>query len=58
MTLKILTDYFAKTRRIGSGIVVGLIEIMANLLALCDLMRGKSYSVWSISTTTKTEKEL
>lgn len=57
-TLRILTGYFAGTHRIASGVIAGLIEIIANLLALADLIRGKSYAVWSISTTTKTAKEI
>lgn len=58
LTLNILMEYFAGTHTVRSGITAGLIEVIANLLALGDLIRGKSHAVWSISTTTKTAKEI
>jgi cellulose synthase/poly-beta-1,6-N-acetylglucosamine synthase-like glycosyltransferase len=58
LTLSILTGYFARTNEMGYGIAAGLIEIIANMLAVWDVMRGRSYAIWSISATTKTAKEL
>lgn len=58
LTLETLAEYFARTRWVAAGLAAGLIEVTANLLALSDLVRGRSHSVWSISSTTKTATEL
>lgn len=58
LTLETLTEYFASTRRVASGLAAGLIEVTANLLALTDVVRGRSHSIWSISSTAKTTTEL
>lgn len=58
LTLKTLTEYFASTRRFAGGLAAGMIEVTANLLALSDVVRGRSHTVWSISSTTKTATEL
>jgi biofilm PGA synthesis N-glycosyltransferase PgaC len=58
LTLETLAEYFAKKRKIAGGLVAGLVEVMANLLALSDIVRGRSHAVWSISSTAKTATEL
>ena len=58
LTLETLTGYFASTRRVAAGLAAGLIEVTANLLALSDVVRGRSHSIWSVSPTTKTATEL
>ena len=47
-----------KKQKIAGGLVAGLVEVMANLLALSDIVRGRSHAVWSISSTAKTATEL
>lgn len=57
-TLKMLVEYVARYRRVLSCMAAFLVEIVANLLALADNLRGKSHAVWTISPTTKTSIEL
>jgi cellulose synthase/poly-beta-1,6-N-acetylglucosamine synthase-like glycosyltransferase len=58
LTMKTLTAYYAKFKRTSGVLVTGLIEVLANLMALCDVARGRSQAVWDISPTTKTVAEL
>ena len=58
VTFRLLIEYFARHRKIRSGVATALIELAANMLAGADMLGGKSHAVWSISTTTKTGDEL
>jgi len=58
LTLKLLTGYFAARREFAGLAAAALIEVVANLLAVSDMIRRKSYAIWSISTTTKTANVL
>jgi len=58
VTLRILVEYFALHGSVRSGIATALLELASNLLAGIDRLRGKSHAIWTISTTTKTAKEL
>jgi len=57
-TLKMLIEYVAMNRRVLSYMAALLVEIVANLLALADNLRGKSHAIWRISPTTKTAIEV
>ncbi|HUO42769.1 MAG TPA: glycosyltransferase [Methylomirabilota bacterium] len=58
VTFRILVAYFALHGSIRSGIATALLELAANLLAGVDRVRGKSHAIWTISTSTKTAREL
>ena len=58
VTFKLLIEYFARHRKIRSGVATALIELTANMLAGMDMLAGRSHTVWSISATTKTGDEL
>ena len=58
VTLRILVEYFAFHGSVRSGISTALLELAAHFFAGIDLLRGRSHAIWSISTTTKTAKEL
>lgn len=58
ITIRLLSSYFASTHRIMSGVAVCLVEVVSNLLAFMDIVRGRSHAVWDISTTTKTQTAL
>lgn len=58
LTMKTLIAYFAKFRRTTGVLAAGLMEVLANLMALWDRARRKSHAVWDISSTTKTAAEL
>jgi cellulose synthase/poly-beta-1,6-N-acetylglucosamine synthase-like glycosyltransferase len=58
LTTRLLVEYLAATRRWKEGIVLALMEIIANTLAGLDVLRGKSHSIWRICDTTKTAVEL
>jgi len=58
VTFRILVEYFALHGSIQSGVTTALLELAANFLAGIDRLRGKSHAIWSISTTTKTAREL
>jgi biofilm PGA synthesis N-glycosyltransferase PgaC len=58
VTLRILVGYFALHSSVRNGVATALLELAANLFAGIDRLRGKSHAIWSISTTTKTAKEL
>jgi len=58
VTFRILVEYFALHGSIRSGIATGLLELAANFLAGIDRVRGKSHAIWTISTSTKTAREL
>jgi len=57
-TIAMVVEYFVMARRLGGGLAAAFIEVVANLLALSDVIRRKSHAVWSISRTTKTAAEL
>jgi cellulose synthase/poly-beta-1,6-N-acetylglucosamine synthase-like glycosyltransferase len=58
VTLRILVEYFALHGSVRSGLSTVLLELAAHFFAGVDLLWGKSHAIWSISTTTKTVKEL
>ena len=58
LTIGTLAEYFAKTKKVTAGLATALIEVTANILALSDVVRGKSHAVWAISSTTKTRTEI
>lgn len=58
LTMGTLAEYFARTKKVTAGLATALIEVLANILALSDVVRGKSHAVWAISSTTKTRIEI
>ena len=58
VTLRILVEYFALHGSVRSGLATSLLEFAAHFFAGVDRFLGRSHAIWSISTTTKTAKEL
>jgi biofilm PGA synthesis N-glycosyltransferase PgaC len=58
LTLRTLVQYVAAKREITGLVVTQFVELTSNLLALFDSFRGKSHTIWSISSTTKTAAEI
>ena len=58
LTMRLFVEYLATTRQIKGVITLTLVETIANCMATIDVLRRKSYSVWSICRTTKTSQEL
>ena len=58
LTATLLVEYLATTHQIKNVLVLASVEVIANCVAALDVVRRKSYSVWSICHTTKTSQEL
>jgi len=58
LTVRLVVEYLAATHQIKSAMTLALVEIIANCMAALDVLRKKSYSIWSICHTTKTSQEL
>jgi cellulose synthase/poly-beta-1,6-N-acetylglucosamine synthase-like glycosyltransferase len=58
LTVRLVVEYLAATRQIKSGLTLAIVEIVANLMAALDVMRGKSHSIWSVCRSTKTSRVL
>jgi biofilm PGA synthesis N-glycosyltransferase PgaC len=58
LTLRTLVEYVSAKREITGLLVTPLVELVSNLLALLDSVRGRSHTIWSISATTKTAVEI
>jgi biofilm PGA synthesis N-glycosyltransferase PgaC len=58
LTLRTLVQYMAAKREITGLLVTQFFEVASNLLALLDSFRGRSHTIWSISSTTKTAAEI
>ena len=58
LTVRLLVEYLAATHQIKSALTLAFVETIANSMAALDVLRRKSYSIWSICHTTKTSREL
>jgi cellulose synthase/poly-beta-1,6-N-acetylglucosamine synthase-like glycosyltransferase len=59
LTLNILIKFLAsEKKRPFSAFVTSVFEVVANLLALTDVARKKSYTLWPMVMSTKTSREL
>jgi cellulose synthase/poly-beta-1,6-N-acetylglucosamine synthase-like glycosyltransferase len=58
LTMNILVKFLADKKRPFSALVTSVFEVVANLLALTDVARKKSYAVWPMVTSSKTSREL